>query len=93
MPILKAFLQEAQPRFVVAYGKPTWGKCNELFEVESWQPVQHTRWDVGISLEGIIVSRVGFFGNGQFNRQQDLPRVAEHMVKLAGAPLKLHLPA
>lgn len=89
--ILKDFISTSRPRFIVAYGNPTHECLSDLVSVASWMSVGGTAWSVGVSSEGTVVCRVGFFGNGKFNRN-DVPMIAKMMRHLAGAPLQLTLP-
>jgi hypothetical protein len=92
MPVLREFFKTTKPRFVVAYGIPAHDACADLFNMNGpWETVEGTQWSVGETTLGIVVCRVGFFGNGQFNRA-DLPSVASRMVERAGGPLTLGLP-
>lgn len=82
--ILKGFLSKARPQFVVAYGNTARDACCELFEIDTWQSVEGTKWTVGKSSNGTVVARVGFFGYGHFNRK-DVGIIASEMIKLRAA--------
>ncbi len=89
--LLRDFLHEAQPQYMVAYGRPAGRRCADLFTIRRWEPVPGTPWDVGKAIEGTVVARVGFFGQGQFNRE-DIEPVVETMFRLGGGPTQITLP-
>jgi hypothetical protein len=89
--VLRAFLSEAKPRFLVAYGKPAQEGCAQLIEVARWTSIASTDCQVGRSLSGVVVCRTGFFGQGLFNRNH-LSAIATEMQQLASGVASLQVP-
>lgn len=91
--ILRRFLNGVCPRvrYVIAYGKSTHQRVAALFGVQSWNGIPGTRWDIGVSKEGTVICRVGFFGRGYFH-QDDINPVVSEMWRLGGGPVSLTLP-
>lgn len=91
MDILSGFISKARPRFLVAYGVPAHTCLDDLVAVSQWTEIENACSSVAISEEGIVVAKVGFFGQGRFNKCH-IPAIAHAMRDLAGAPLHLSLP-
>lgn len=91
-PILKTFLDQANPRFVVAYGAPAHEAVADFFTIPRWLSVAGTPWSVGTATTGVVVARVGFFGQGRFDRAH-VPSIAAQMRQAAGRRADLRLAA
>jgi hypothetical protein len=96
---LAAFVKTITPDFVIAYGKDACTRVGELFTIVAstcdrvradWHEVAGVG-SVGKTAAGTVVARVGFFGQGQYNRGHTGPLIAA-MIKHRGASTPLPHP-
>jgi len=102
--VLRRFLADTAPRFVIAYGTAPGKYVEELFPVVesiygesidselvgTWHQLSTRRpASIAVSVTGAVIARVAFFGTGQFN-VKDVETIASSMVRLGGgaAPLR-----
>jgi hypothetical protein len=79
--LLRRFTDTIAPRYIVAYGAEPCRLAPSVFNV--------TVGDASVELDrrrGIVLARVGFFGQGHFGRS-NIGGVAKEMLKLGGGPI------
>jgi hypothetical protein len=83
LAVLQAFTSTIDPRYVIAYGNQPGELVAQVFNLS-----------IGTGLverdqrRGVVVARVGFFGQGRFDRRE-IPRIAAEMMTLGPGPLPL----
>ncbi len=86
-PILRQYLTQNAPKFVIAYGKATKAKASELLAVppDAWQAVPNLARRVEVATNGeTCIAHVGFFGRGYF-ANGDIPGIVRAMQDRVGA--------
>jgi hypothetical protein len=83
LSILRTFASTIAPRYVVAYGSDPCQKVAQVFDLDIGSGTIERD-----SRLGVVVARVGFFGQGRFHRTE-IPRIAAEMIRLGLGPVPL----
>jgi hypothetical protein len=88
--LLRSFLARSHARFIVAYGKETHHRLDELIPGSLWPPQSEENLRAGRTHDGVFLAKVGFFGRAtdRFN-EQDVPALTRALRRLGAPPLRI----